>query len=98
MIPGFQHTQAACVNWVLSWGLPELDDLAELLSHCEEMPTEEWRERFGELVDALPQEWSQTKVFRQIESVMGDCLEWMSPIVSPQTRRPTQERFQHPSL
>ena len=77
MIPGFQHTQAACVNYLLSWELPPLDDMAEFLAHAEELPPEEWRERFGELVNYLPQEWRITPIARQIGDVMGDCLEAM---------------------
>lgn len=77
MIPEFPQVHSACVNWLLRWELPITDDLAELLSHYEEMPPSEWRQRFSELVDLLPQEWSQTHVFRQIQDVMGDCLEWM---------------------
>lgn len=77
MLNTFRHTHSACVNRLLSWGLPETDDLAELLSHCEEMPPDEWRQRFGELVGLLPQEWRETQTIRQMAETLGDCLKHM---------------------
>ena len=75
MLDTFRRVKSECVNYLLSFDLPPLDDMAEFLAHAEELPPQEWRERYAQLVDYLPQEWSETPKTRQIGDVMGDCLE-----------------------